>query len=420
MLERYRNLLEQNKDLCILYALSLTILIGGFLFENRDKDIIFIDLLFEASEPALIIAILGIIAATEVTAYTILFLIVSVSSSVMVKLGREIYSSTSLSKSLTKIIIIPSTAKITIIALLLLLVALYSQEALPNIVWLIILGLLILFTIHEIWNSTNSVYYILIQCQPDHELYRELWKLKSQQHVRGVAVYELKSYHILHLMKIHYPKLYKKIYSDLNKNVNSLDSQSPQKVMNRLNERFISDVQKSIPDVDAYTLLSILQEKESKTYKPGTYFRDLIPKNPDPADITKICLDLMYQDSLIESSETRDFKQSREILEACLVLLYTHKVSLEKKYGKWYEISAKRLHYINPNLTHMYALCGDVLYTLGEYEGGKTLNAAAYYSEAVTAYEYANIADPKNTVALDNIQFIKNYRLNREVWVENR
>ena len=336
VLEKYFDCASLKRLLYVLILLFCALpLIDYALSYCQDKWIYFIDLLFTASEPALIIAILGIIAATEVTAYTILFLIVNVSSSVQVKAGNEVYSSTSLTKSLTKVILLPSTAKITVIALFLLIVALYSQDALPNIVWLIVLGLLVVFTIYEIWVSSKSVYYILIQCQPDHELYGELWKLKSQQHVRGVAVYELKSYRILHLMRIHYPKLYKKIYSDFNKNVNSLDSQSPQKVMNGLNERFISEVRKSIPDVDAYTLLFILQEKESKTYKPETYFRDLKPKNPDPANITKICLDLMYHDSLRETSEPRDFKQSREILEACLVLLYTHKVSLEKKYGKW-------------------------------------------------------------------------------------
>lgn len=421
VLEKYFDCASLKRLLYVLILLFCALpLIDYALSYCQDKWIYFIDLLFTASEPALIIAILGIIAATEVTAYTILFLIVNVSSSVQVKAGNEVYSSTSLTKSLTKVILLPSTAKITVIALFLLIVALYSQDALPNIVWLIVLGLLVVFTIYEIWVSSKSVYYILIQCQPDHELYGELQEMTKQPGGQTIRTYRPKPHNMHHARRTQYPKLYTKIHNHLKENGLIPQSYTEWKLRRILDLAFIEDISNSIHALKKMgqesTILHLLHTGDS-----NQLFKTLTPKNPDPVDITKICLEIMdMYNSLNEKPLPQGFRSLRsrkDFQEVCLVLLYKQIAALRKKRTlSW--ISNRYLHYINPNETHMYMLYGSILYDLGKYEYEYSKQAREYYQAAIDAYEYANIADPSNKLALENMQFIERIISNLES--ENR
>ena len=415
VLEKYSDCASLKRFLCVFISVFCALLLIDYALSYcLDREICFIDLLFVASEPALIIAILGIIAATEVTAYTILFLIVNVSSSVQVKAGNEVYSSTSLTKSLTKVILLPSTAKITVIALVLLIVALYSQDTLPNIVWLIVLGLLVIFTIYEIWISSNAVYYILIQCQPDHELYGELQEMTKRHLGQLIITYIPKPYNMHHARRNQYPKLYNNIQNHLKENGLIPRSDTEQKLRGMLDLTFIEEIIYSINVLKNMntedTILHLLHTGDS-----NQLFKTLTPKNPDPVDITKICLEIMdMYYSRNEKPLPYGFNSSRspkDILEVCFVLLYKQIAALRKK-GTLSWISNRYLHYINPNETHMYMLYGDILYDLGEYEYSK--QAREYYQAAIDAYEYANIADPSNKLALENMRFIERMISNLE------
>lgn len=421
VLEKYSDCASLKRLLYVLILLFCALLLIDYALSYcQDKWIYFIDLLFTASEPALIIAILGIIAATEVTAYTILFLIVNVSSSVQVKAGKEVYSSTSLTKSLTKVILLPSTAKITVIALVLLIVALYSQDTLPNIFWLIILGLLVVFTIYEIWVSSNAVYYILIQCQPDHALYGELQEMTEQPGGQKIRTYLPKPHNMHHARRTQYPKLYTKIQNHLKKNGLIPQSYTEQKLKRILDLTFIEEISYSIYVLKNMntenTILHLLHTGDS-----NQLFKTLTPKYPDPVDITKICLEIMdMYNSCNEKPLPHGFRSLRspkDILEVCLVLLYKQIAALRKK-GTLSWISNRYLHYINPNETHMYMLYGSILYDLGKYEYEDSKQAREYYQAAIDAYEYANTADPSNKLALDNIRFIERMISNLES--ENR
>ena len=421
VLEKYSDCASLKRFLCVFISVFCALLLIDYALSYcLDREICFIDLLFVASEPALIIAILGIIAATEVTAYTILFLIVNVSSSVQVKAGNEVYSSTSLTKSLTKVILLPSTAKITVIGLFLLIVALYSQDALPNIVWLIVLGLLVVFTIYEIWVSSKSVYYILIQCQPDHELYCELQEMTEQPGGQTIRTYRPKPHNMHHARRTQYPKLYTKIHNHLKENGLIPQSYTEWKLRRILDLAFIEDISNSIHALKKMgqesTILHLLHTGDS-----NQLFKTLTPKNPDPVDITKICLEIMdMYNSLNEKPLPHGFRSLRsrkDFQEVCLVLLYKQIAALRKK-GTLSWISNRYLHYINPNETHMYMLYGSILYDLGKYEYKYSKQAREYYQAAIDAYEYANIADPSNKLALENMQFIERIISNLES--ENR
>ena len=160
------------------------------------------------------------------------------------------------------------------------------------------------------------------------------------------------------------------------------------------------------------TILHLLHTGDS-----NQLFKTLTPKNPDPVDITKICLEIM--DMYYSQNEKplphgfRSLRSRKDILEVCFVLLYKQIAALRKK-GTLSWISNRYLHYINPNETHMYMLYGDILYDLGEYEYEYSKQAREYYQAAIDAYEYANIADPSNKLALENMRFIKRMLSNLE------
>lgn len=137
-----------------------------------------VSLLFNASDPALVIAILGILLATQITAFGVLVIAITIFVSVLVLIPTRqgsdrqessnrnyqpnyLYQITYIWDKLIIGVLLPSIAKTTIPSFILLLLALYLQQAPPVIMWLYILGILVAVSIWEILHSTRSTYYII-------------------------------------------------------------------------------------------------------------------------------------------------------------------------------------------------------------------------------------------------------------------
>ncbi|MBQ9831180.1 MAG: hypothetical protein IJO35_01890 [Methanocorpusculum sp.] len=163
----------------ILFSINLTlaftlILVNEYCFGNC----CFVSLLFNAADPALVIAILGILLATQITAFGVLVIVITIFVSVLVQIPtrtegdrHEDSNRNNQPNYLCQIkyiwdklivcVLLPSVAKTTIPSLLLLLLALYLQQAPPVIMWLFILGILVAVSIREILYSTCSTYRII-------------------------------------------------------------------------------------------------------------------------------------------------------------------------------------------------------------------------------------------------------------------
>ena len=165
--------------LLILFSINLTvaftmILVNECCFGNSCMG----SLLFNASDPALVIAILGILLATQITAFGVLVIAITIFVSVLVQIPtrpesdrhedsnrnnrpESLYQIKCIWELLIVRVLLPSIAKTTIPSLILLLIALYLQQAPPVIMWLFILGILVAVSIREILYSTCSTYRII-------------------------------------------------------------------------------------------------------------------------------------------------------------------------------------------------------------------------------------------------------------------
>ena len=165
--------------LLILFISSLTVAITMILiFEYCFGNCCLGYLLFNPTDPAIIIAILGILLATQITAFGVLVIVITIFVSVLVQIptrtegDRHEDSNRNnqpnylcqikyIRDKLIVCVLLPSIAKTTIPSLLLLLLALYLQQAPPVIMWLFILGILVAVSIREILYSTCSTYRII-------------------------------------------------------------------------------------------------------------------------------------------------------------------------------------------------------------------------------------------------------------------
>ena len=167
----------------LLFTLFIISLIVAFtwiiVLENYFGNCCFVSLLFNPSDPAIIIAILGILLATQITAFGVLVIAITIFVSVLVLIptrqesdrqegydrnyrSNYLYQIKYIWKKLIVDVLFPAIAKTTIPSLLLLLLALYLQQAPPVIMWLLILGSLVAVSIVEILHSTRSTYNIII------------------------------------------------------------------------------------------------------------------------------------------------------------------------------------------------------------------------------------------------------------------
>ena len=160
--------------LLILFISSLTVAITMILiFEYCFGNCCLGYLLFNPTDPAIIIAILGILLATQITAFGVLVITITIFVSVLVLIPTRqegsnrgyqpdyLYQINRVWKKLIVGVLLPAIAKTTVPSLLLLLLALYLQHAPPIIMWLLILGSLVALSICEILHSIRSTYRII-------------------------------------------------------------------------------------------------------------------------------------------------------------------------------------------------------------------------------------------------------------------
>lgn len=378
-----------------------TLFIAGFIgaitliiiLENHFGDGYLLSLLFNASDPALIIAILGILLATQVAAFGVLLLVITIFISTLILIrprqegGSITYRINNILNLLIIGVLLPSIAKTTIPSLLLLLLALYLQQAPPIIMWLLILGVLVAVSIHEILQSTHSTYHIIMSYDSCLEIAAGLRQFKNRSDYP-------KKYNCYIITKENLPRLHKKV--NIRFRIGRLLTTNKRYFEDEWNLKLKEEIKDNLTYLkeiaDSESLLDILNSKKSKKWTR------LVRARTQATDgIVMICLNLMYQDlendKLIEMLDY-GFDLNTETLESCLILLHTHIKYVNKVSGN------PLTRNINSDEKHLYTLYGYVLSHLSrrESEAGFNEIAAQYHSAACDAYKWVENSNPKKKV----------------------
>lgn len=378
--------------------------------------------LFSIPDASLIISILGIFATVTVTFLTLLFAIAAINASFQAGKSGGIDSGAYPLKLLIKVDLQSTALKTIIPQLLFLVVAIIFQNVIPCIVWIGLLIILVVSLIRALWNTTNSVYYSIIQYNQDADLNAELASMNKIQSPSNVINYQPKAYDVYTIKKTLFPKLHKLIYKKLQKE--DIESFSKKELVDEWDKHFKGAIEKRV-EIIKYGLLKYYRYKRSKNPKKiekkplllqirsirgKIVSAKMKPKIQAPDKVTKICLDMIYRDL---NSGTHNL--SKITLESCFILLYKNKRYIEKRQDERskHNVKINRGRYANPDDTHMYMMYGYVLYLLGEFERGvgKYTWANQYYDAAIEAYECAELTNTSNTVAKRNIENTKKRKI---------
>ena len=224
--------------------------------------------------------------------------------------------------------------------------------------------------------------------------------------------YTPQPYDVYSIKKTLYPKIYKKVYTDLRDSGYLVESK--EKLVEKWNSGFKDELKTVLDKIkETYpneTLVHAIQKENEK--EENSLLEILTPKIQAPDKVTKICLDLIYQDSLLSNSKFTRY--NIVTYQYCLLLLGSHKYYVESRQEERskHNVLINRGRYTNPDDTHMYMLYGFILYRLGEFELKHSNNknsAKEYYEKALSAYKCAKIANPTNNIADINLKILLNY-----------
>jgi len=374
-----------------------------------------------------LLSILGIFATVSVTFLTLLFAIAAINASFRAGKNDVIDSGAYPLKLLIKVDL-QSTALRTIIPqLIVTILVLVSNNQYSGLFWIFVLVILLYYLISTLWNTTNSVYYSIIQYNQDPQLNGELKELnnivnnltnnssnasktvsKNNSTYKPINYkpinykpinYKPRAYDVYTVKKTLFPKLHRKIYKSIRKM--GVKSLSKQDLVNKWDDGFNRELKQIVQTINKLSKnKSYLYTLKSPNVKK--LLKKLRPKIQAPDKITKICLDMIYRDMGSISSSP-----SKEVLEECLVLLYTHKLYVESRQDERskHNVRINRGCYANPDDTHMYMMFGYVLCQLGDIvkETQGSDNAIEYYNAAIDEYNCAKITNPTNKVAEINV-----------------
>lgn len=410
-------------------------------FFNLDARNVILSSLIKFNNLNLIITILGIFATVSVTFLTLLFAIAAINASFQVGNNTRPYDYISEGGSYPLKLLIKvdlmSTAKRTIIAQLFAMVGffilcpvvnrlseIYTEQIdnlylgfvvyLFGVIVIVVLGYLLYLLIHTLWNTTNSVYYSIVQYNYDYQLSSTLTVLNKGGYFSLVKSYCPQPYDVYSVKKTLYPNIHNKIYKTLH---NKNPGDSKEELVSKWNQGFKTILQDTLDSIrnkhgNNITLIKGVNIEGGKYKEDFGLLEILIPKIQAPEKVTKICLDLLYHAPT--SKEMNLIPYDKETLEQCLILLAAHKYYAESRQEERekHNVNINRDRYSNPNDMHAYMLYGYILFLLGEYERRTKSDRAPakeYYKEAIESYKCAIISNPINEDAKDNLEILRNY-----------